>query len=369
MDAGVAEEDLTSRILARRGSIPFEVVESTSLSRRFDGLSLTDGKRMLLLTKTDGEIVKPCPGTPDPYLCCRYTVINQVLHCPMDCTYCVLQALVDQPMITLFVNRSRIFRRIDGLLADHPMRFFRFGTGELSDSLALDPLLALSGDYTNFFSARTNAVVELKTKTGNVDGLLVCPTRNTVVSWSLNPHTVAAGDELGAASIDERLRSAVRCQDRGFLLGFHFDPILFIEEFERKYRELVDRVFESVDASRIIWISLGSLRFPPALKTVMQSRFPKSGIIHQEMIRGLDGKMRYPRPMRVEMYRKLTGWIRHHHPELFIYLCMESPWVWDAVMGKYPRSNGELDYWFADHVHRRFPEVRMAAPSVKAYAN
>ena len=354
MDAGVAEEDLTSRILARRGSIPFEVVESTSLSRRFDGLSLTDGKRMLLLTKTDGEIVKPCPGTPDPYLCCRYTVINQVLHCPMDCTYCVLQALVDQPMITLFVNRSRIFRRIDGLLADHPMRFFRFGTGELSDSLALDPLLALSGDYTNFFSARTNAVVELKTKTGNVDGLLVCPTRNTVVSWSLNPHTVAAGDELGAASIDERLRSAVRCQDRGFLLGFHFDPILFIEEFERKYRELVDRVFESVDASRIIWISLGSLRFPPALKTVMQSRFPKSGIIHQEMIRGLDGKMRYFKPLRMELYAFMAEQLRRWSPDLGLYLCMESPEVWQASLGWSPRNSKGLSDYLDQRVIRIF---------------
>jgi spore photoproduct lyase len=85
------------------------------------------------------------------------------------------------------------------------------------------------------------------------------------------------------------------------------------------------------------------------------------------MIRGLDGKMRYPRPLRVSLYRKVYDRLKDHHPGLFIYFCMEPPWVWEAVMGEAPASNADLDYRFAKSLYERFPCLRIPEPNPDAY--
>jgi spore photoproduct lyase len=52
------------------------------------------------------------------------------------------------------------------------------------------------------------------------------------------------------------------------------------------------------------------------------------------------------------MYRKIAGWIKEHDPEGFIYFCMESPEVWDAVFGFHPANRNELDRLFAQRIRR-----------------
>jgi spore photoproduct lyase len=71
-------------------------------------------------------------------------------------------------------------------------------------------------------------------------------------------------------------------------------------------------------------------------------RYPESRILYQEFIRGLDGKMRYFQPIRIEMYGKMAEWIRHACAKTFIYLCMESKEVWEKSLGFAPRSNQDL---------------------------
>jgi spore photoproduct lyase len=281
----------------------------------------------------------------------------------------VLQEYLDKPVMTLEARFSRILREIDALLEQQPQRFFRFGTGELSDSLALDPMTGLSEDYARFFSHKRNAVIEFKTKTDNIDKLKDAETANIVISWSINPQSLIEQEEFFTADIGSRLRAARECQSRGFLLGFHFDPILWTHDWEIQYKGLVDKLFSYVSGSRVAWISLGSLRFPPALKETALSRFPKSRIYFEEMIRRADGKIRYPKPMRIEMYRKIYQMLKERSPGLFIYFCMEPPDVWDRVMGRHPASNTELDFWFAVSLYKRFPDLDMDEPQLTSYTS
>jgi len=352
-----ADAELTHRILGNLPDVPVESADDTAFERQILGMTLTRGKRILVLTIGRGSLVKPCPGTSDPYLCCGYTVVNQQTHCPMDCTYCILQNYLERPAITVHVNTREILRQIGVLLESQPDRFFRIGTGELTDSLALDPITEISRDLLGFFSPRQNALLELKTKTGCVSNLLAQPVRRAVVSWSINPPGVVKAEEHLSASLDQRLSAAKKCAEAGFLIGFHFDPILLVDGWEQAYDGLVDCILSEVDPSRIAWISIGSLRFPPALKDVVEARFPKSRITAGEMIRGLDGKMRYPKPVRLELYRRIVGRIREKSPDVFVYFCMEARDVWERVMGRAPDSNEDLDRQFTESLKRRYPEL------------
>jgi spore photoproduct lyase len=74
----------------------------------------------------------------------------------------------------------------------------------------------------------------------------------------MNPQRVIDLDEHGTASLDERLLAARRCQDGGYRLGFHFDPIVDYPNWERDYEEMLEQIFSSVDWRRISWLSMGS---------------------------------------------------------------------------------------------------------------
>ncbi|MFH1213508.1 MAG: hypothetical protein V1681_05435, partial [Candidatus Neomarinimicrobiota bacterium] len=78
--AEAERDELTGQILIAYPDARKIVVAS---DRSLDAIAKSDDpKRVLLLTHSKGQVVKDCPGTAVPYLCCRYQVINQTLNCP-----------------------------------------------------------------------------------------------------------------------------------------------------------------------------------------------------------------------------------------------------------------------------------------------
>jgi len=325
-------------------------------------------KTRLWLTSCKGAAVKTCPGTCSPYLCCRYQVINQTLNCPLDCTYCILQYYLNQSATVIAVDFDSLLDDVETLTHRNPRRFFRFGTGELGDSLALAASRLFARHAIPRFSQISNALLELKTKSTVIDDLLDAPHGGrTVLAWSLNPDSVVAGEERSAASVGARLAAARRAQEAGYLLAFHFDPMIDKPDIETRYHQLADRLYQALNPDRIAWISMGSLRFPPTLKDKIAARHPLTRIIYAELVRGRDGKLRYPRPLRVALYRSLYRRLTAISNPPFIYFCMESPEVWEEVTGAAPADNPELDFRFAVSLYQRFPGLMKEPPRLTDY--
>jgi spore photoproduct lyase len=207
----------------------------------------------------------------------------------------------------------------------------------------LDPLIGFTREVIPFFSEQRNVLLELKTKSACVDSLLAMnPKERVVVSWSMNPQIIIDQEEHGTASVKERLMAARLCQERGYRLGFHFDPIIEYPGWENDYKSMIDETFASVDWRRLAWLSMGVLRTAPTLKRVMRERVPLTRLITGEQVLCPDGKLRYYQPLRVGMYRKVLGWIRRYAPTVKVYLCMESKEVWEQVFGFAPSCEKEL---------------------------
>jgi len=305
-------------------------------------------KETLRMISYRGEFLKPCPGTKG-YICCGYRILQIGTNCPLDCSYCILQGYFNKPALRVFVNL------IGRLIDDHPEGIFRIGTGEFSDSLALDHILGWSDLLLPFFASRKNAVLELKTKTDRIEGLLSSPHRDRIiVSWSLNSHQISAREEKGAPSIRKRIEAAKRCQEEGYVLGFHFDPLILHSEWREGYTKVVDMLDHYIDPDRVIWISLGCLRYMPILKEIARRRHLGSRILHGEFVPGLDQKMRYFKPIRIEMYSYmaeiLLKWFKH--PGL--YLCMESDEVWSRSLGWSPEDSQGLSLYLDARVKEVF---------------
>lgn len=297
-------------------------------------------KTFLFLTRNRGSFIKPCPGT-SAYTCCGYKILHIGSFCTMDCSYCILQSYFHPPVLQYFVNHDDLMLELDHLFLEKAIT--RIGTGEFTDSIIWEAWTDLSGKLIPKFSMQSHSVLELKTKTTDIERLnQLCHNRKTIVAWSLNTDRIIKEEETGTAPLAARLRAAIKCESWGYPLAFHFDPMVIYEGCEGDYRQVVKQLFDRISSDNIVWISLGTFRFMSSLKTTIQKRFPKSKIIYGEFISGLDGKMRYFKPLRIELYRKMISWIRDHAPHVTIYLCMEDDEVWEKSLGFIPQDVGGL---------------------------
>ena len=322
------------------------VEEPRALLSHFRKTSKREPKEDLLVHRQQGEFFSSCPGS-DGMLCCHYFVLNLGQGCLYDCHYCYLQGFLNNPLMSVFGNLEDLFLRLDQKTRGKNFHF-RIGTGEYTDSLALEPLTGQAAMLVNYFADHPNATLELKTKSSNVEGLLELEHRgHTVVSWSLNPACVVEALEEGTASLEERLEAAQRLESAGYKLAFHLDPLIYFENWEKEYHALIDLIFSALSPDSIAWISTGSFRYTPALKEIIQARFPEDELCRSgEMLQGSDGKYRYLKTRRQEMFSSIRKKIESVDPRLFLYLCMESRRVWEEVFHFAPDSGKKLDALF-----------------------
>ncbi|MBW2086357.1 MAG: DNA photolyase, partial [Deltaproteobacteria bacterium] len=180
----------------------------------------------LILAEHRGAFVKPCPGTRG-YICCGLMIIHLGLGCNLNCTYCILQSYLDTQALVVFSNFDQGLRELERVLSSDGPRPRRFCTGEFTDSLLLEDLTGLGARLVTLFAGHKDVLLELKTKTDNVDSL--CGLNHggrSIVSFSVNAPAVAASEESGAVPLKRRITAAKRMVEEGYRVGFHFDPLI-----------------------------------------------------------------------------------------------------------------------------------------------
>jgi len=284
----------------------------------------------LFITSHRGQTVYKCPGSRG-HLCCNYLTIDLYLGCSLGCTYCIMKSYLNFSPLTVYADPAPSIHRIQALAQKNPHRILRVGTGETGDSLLLDPLFDLSRPLIEGLADFPNVYLELKTKTTHVDHLLDIPKKgNAIIAFSLNAKEMQEREEGTSASIEERVSAAVKASEAGYNLAFHFDPIVRFANWKESYSYTIE-LLKKVPAHRIRWISLGTLRFTPALRDRLEDR----PYLFEEFVPCRDGKYRYLQPIRIQMYK----WFLKELSMLTdtpIYLCMESVDVWKAVYGDTP---------------------------------
>ena len=350
IERSVRHSPVTQNVLQRLPAIPVELIDSTErLVEESKGWmpTLARAKKHLILAEHKGRFFKACPASHgrgnNPNVCCNYFVINYASNCHMDCSYCYLQSYLNMPYLIIYTNVQDLLCELQVVLSASSQQFFRIGTGELADSLALDPLTSYSVPLVRFFAQQRNAVLEFKTKSNCVENLLDLDHQGkTVVSWSINPRFIQQQEEHNTATIEERLLAAEECVEAGYPVAFHFDPLIYYPEWEHHYRELIQEIFERIPFASIRWISMGTLRMSPQLREFMRLRFPNSFLPLGELVPTGDGKMRYFKPIRVQMYQKVLRWIREQTRQTPVYACMENPGVWAKIFCSPPPQEREL---------------------------
>ena len=299
-------------------------------------------KELLILKEVPGRKFQKCPGSPG-VICCNYYLLNTCFNCLYDCTYCFLNSYLNSYGITQFINLDDLHEAVTEHASD-PQKVYRIGTGEFTDSLMMDEITGIAERLINRTSIHKNIFLEFKTKSDCVDHLLDIKQKgSTVLSWTLNTPVNIELYEKDTASLDARIRAAAKAASAGYLLAFHFDPLITYDGFINDYNSVLNNLSEKIKPENVAWVSLGCFRYTAGFKDIIKYKYPASLITCEEMFPGIDGKYRYLKKARIEIYKFFYNRLKSIFPKAYIYFCMESADVWYSVTGLEFGSSEELE--------------------------
>lgn len=368
IDEVSVDSPVAQRVLRYFPQYKVEIV-GTAPSAEFKKLQNTSGnlspqqidrsKKLLHITPFKGQFFKRCPGATQKrtLTCCNYHVLNLGAQCNFDCSYCYLQSYLNHPLMKIYSNIDQALQELREMAEQFPQHPFRVGTGEVIDSLSLDPLTLYSRELIPFFAQYPNWTLELKTKSAHVDQFLDLPHANNImVAWSINPPNIINAEEHGTARFAERINAAKKCATRGHILSFHIDPMIYHEGWQENYSYLVDQIAEHFTPEQVQVMSVGSLRFQPEQRHTMRARFGmQSHVMQAEMFQSDGGKMRYDSALRTQMFEHVVKRFKNHSSQWKIFMCMETPESWISLFDKTPMQVDELKPFF-----RPLPKIRNA---------
>ncbi|RQD56937.1 SPL family radical SAM protein [Desulfonatronovibrio magnus] len=338
VDAEVASTPLTTRVLDKLPDVPVKFLND---NQEIISENISADRTILYLKNYRGKFLRPCPATKI-YRCCAYQIIHIGENCPLNCSYCILQAYFQDRILKVWANQDHLWSELDQAFS-RPKQRFRVGTGEFTDSLALEHLTEYSADLIRFINDYPNVRLELKSKVINLSWMDQAHMPEKILpAWSVNSPDIIAAEEKGASSLEERLIAARTCADQGFRVCLHFDPIIHYPGWERGYARTIEMIFDHLQAKQIAYVSLGSFRFMPWLKKIIAVNHPSSSYIYNEYITGMDGKTRLLLPLRIAQFRFIAQGLKQGGMSDQIYFCMESDNVWKSVLGYTPDRYGGL---------------------------
>lgn len=300
---------------------------------------------------SDKTIVGMCPVASEETVCCNLRTIDAVENCGFGCSYCSIQTFYGDEV----VFDARLAAKLESVELD-PSRFYHFGTGQSSDSLMWGNQNGVLDALCEFARKRPNVLLELKTKSKNVEYFLRHKTPpNVVLSWSLNTPTVIENEEHFTASLSERLSAARRVADRGIKVAFHFHPLVYHENWRRDYTAVAKRLMEELSADDVVFLSFGTVTFTRRIVNALRKRGRSTKMLQMEMEPAAKGKLSYPVRIKTEMFGAMYESLAPWHEDVFMYLCMEKRELWEATFGRAYDSNEAFEADFGRQVSRKLP--------------
>jgi len=307
----------------------------------------------VVYTAEEKNIIGSCPVASAKTLCCQLQTIDAIENCTLGCSYCTIQ--------TFYTNHTVINTALKSKLAQlviDPDRYYHFGSGQASDSLALGNIGNVLDDLCAFAAAYPNVLLELKTKSKNINYFLkngIPP--NIVCSWSLNPEIIISHEEHFTASLKERLASARKLADRGIKVAFHFHPMIYYQGWDTDYPAMADSIMQRFKTEEVLFLSFGSITLIKPVIRKIRDLDIKTKTLQMELVPDPLGKLTYPDNIKIQMYKTIYTAFQPWQDKVYMYLCMEKPAIWQKVFGYRYSNNRAFEQDFAQKTIARIHSI------------
>jgi len=299
----------------------------------------------IISSRGDKKIWGMCPVASDKTVCCQLRTIDAVENCIYACSYCTIQTFYTDKIII----EQDVYKKLMQIEIERD-RFYHFGTGQSSDSLALGNRDGILDAHCAFARKYPNIMLEFKSKSKNIEFFLTNDIpKNVVCSWSLNTPTIIKHEEHFTASLEERLISARRLADKGIKVAFHFHPLVYYKGWSEDYPEIVHTLLNSFTPEEVLFVSFGSVTLiKPVIQKIRDVGNPTK-ILQMNFASDPHGKLTYTDEIKIIMFKRLYEAFLPWKEKVFIYLCMEKASIWQSTFGFVYQNNDEFERDFGTY--------------------
>jgi len=288
-----------------------------------------------------------CAAYSDKTVCCGLQTIDAVMGCSFACSYCTIQ--------TFYGDTAELQEDLPAKLAAidlDPDRVYHIGTGQASDSLVWGNRAGILEALLDFAARHPNVLLELKTKSDNVRYLLERDVPDNVVcSWSLSTDVLIRNEEHGTASLERRLAAAQAMAEHCGRVAFHFHPMVYYQGWREDYGDVAAALLSRFSPQQVAFLSMGSVTLIKPVAQEIRRRGGETKILQMEMASDPHGKLTYPDERKIELFSHLYGALRPWQEDVFVYLCMETAPIWEAVLGRSYGTNEAFEQDFGRRCH------------------
>ena len=237
---------------------------------------------------------------------------SSMMNCIYNCEYCYLQGMYPSANVVIFVNLEDIFSEVDKLLAHSPIY--------LCISYALESILGYGAKWINFAKERSNLKIELRTKSTGFNLLPdKQPCDNVILAWTLSPDIVSRKYEVNTPPLLSRLKSAKNAIDLGWNIRLCFDPILYLDNWQVNFKDLIDTVFYILPKEKILDASIGVFRVSSDYLKIMRKQRADSVILNYPFT-AQNKICTYPQELSQSMVFYVYSLINKYLPKEKIYI-------------------------------------------------
>ena len=289
-------------------------------NRRAQNFRLQKSKPGLIIAHKHGQRVLKTPksyGVGDT----RNYYFSHFLNCLYDCRYCFLQGMFPSAHYVWFVNYEDFMIDIKKTAALETSSAMFF-SGYDCDSLAMDGITHFAKRFLKAFKNIPNASIEFRTKSVNIRSFLDAkPQDNAVIAFSLSPESISNALEHRVPSLKARIAAMQRLAQKGWKIGFRFDPIIYSSEIKFQYDELFTQLKNAIPEESVHSISLGPLRFPKKMHDKIVKLYPKEKLFCGPLQKR-SNMVSYPADLEQSMLGHCSEAIHSHWPTSNLFQCV-----------------------------------------------
>ena len=204
---------------------------------------------------------------------------SSIINCVYDCEYCYLQGVYSSGNIVIFVDIEKVFEEVEELY--NKLKTLYLCISYDTDLLAIENICGFSEKWYYFIEDKKDLKIELRTKSGNIDKFLnLKPLDNFIVAFTLSPENLALKNEKYTASFKNRVKAIKKLQEKGWKVRICIDPLIYSDNFEKNYSQMIEYLFNEIDKEKVIDISIGVFRISKEYLKKMRNQNQNSEILY-----------------------------------------------------------------------------------------
>ena len=226
----------------------------------------------------------------------NYLVPYTSSGCTAMCLYCYLVCNYNKcAYLRLFVNREEMLEKIIKIANENDKELV-FEIGSNSDLILENSITGnLKWTIENFKKAK-KGYITFPTKFDMVDDILdVEGKENVIIRMSVNPKEIIQKVEIGTSSLENRVKAINKLKKAGYKVGILIAPVIFVENWEELYKELVIYLKENLsdEVKKDMFFEVIFMTYSYIHRKINEEAFPNAMKLYNEELMTVRGKGKY----------------------------------------------------------------------------